>query len=87
MQAWQSGEAVVGPVRAAVARAGGCSDGGLGCWRCWSDRGAANGGSGLGYWRLRDRLGEGNEMNLKSHPPPSFYKGVGKPNNHWTVSL
>ena len=30
MQAWQRGEAVVGPVRAAVARADGCSDGGSG---------------------------------------------------------
>ena len=42
---------------------------------------------GLGYWRLKARLGEGNEMNLKSHPPPPFYRGAGKPNSHWTVSL
>ena len=27
MQVWQRGEAAVGPARAAVARAGGCSDG------------------------------------------------------------
>ena len=87
MQAWKSGEAAVGPARAAVARAGGCSDGGSECWRRWSGRGAAIRGSGLGYWRLRARLGEGNEMNWKSHPPPPFYKGAGKPNSHWTVSL
>ena len=48
MQAWQSGEAAVGPARAAVARADGCSDGGSERLRCWSGRAAATGGSGLG---------------------------------------
>ena len=39
MQARQRGEAAAGPARAAVARAGGCSDGGLGReqgLRCWA---------------------------------------------------
>ena len=43
-----SGEAAVGPARAAVARADGCSDGGSERLRCWSGRAVATGGSGLG---------------------------------------
>ena len=59
MQAWQRGEAAVGPARAAVARADGCSDGGSGReqeLRCMALVAGAAQGAGNG-WALSSEGG------------------------------